>query len=79
MPKQLFACEKCGSVHQIQENAELCEAKHLEPSRQQFIYVSKDAKSKYPKEVKLWFSASNILSNAEQCVTFIRHEDEYLS
>ena len=64
MPKQLFQCEKCGSTHQSENKAELCENKHLPPTKQEIIYCSKDKKSEFPQEVKLWFGL--------QCVTYHR-------
>lgn len=66
MPKQLFQCEKCGSVHQLKKDAEICEEKHLLPTKQEISYSSKDKKSEFPQEVKLWFGL--------QCVTYVREE-----
>jgi hypothetical protein len=64
MPKQLFQCEKCGSIHESEKDAVLCEGKHLPSTKYEFVYSNKDTKSKYPKEVKLWFES--------QCVTYHR-------
>ena len=68
MAKIIFQCEKCSSTHVLKSDAELCEAKHLEVTGQEFIYSQYDSKSKYPKEVKLWFDGTT------QCVTYTREK-----
>lgn len=68
MAKIIFQREKCSSTHVLKSDAELCEAKHLEVTRQDLVYIQYDTKSKYPKEVKLWFDGVN-------CVTYIRESE----
>lgn len=67
MPKQLFQCEKCSSVHVKEKDAEACEKKHLAPTKHTFVYDNKDKKSIYPLKVQLWFEA--------QCVTYTRFDE----
>jgi len=64
LPKPLFQCEKCSSIHGSEKEANVCEKSHLEPERQALVFSQADRRYAYPSEVKMWFKS--------KCVTYTR-------